>query len=613
MELSESNLNVPNQQPVDRQAVYARVRAALQAGELEQAHRWLRAMLDEDGKDPELWLLLAWTAPSRRSAEVFFKRLQRLQPDHPRARGAAPWSGRAWKPASPGALPEAALPRLPGRGAAGAQAGGMALDSLRAGLRGRLAGYSFVAYLAVYMLAITLAETVTTFLSPHAGLVIHGTLLVAMLLHASFWASAAERNFLLALGLAPLIRLMSLSMPLLNFDYMYWYMVIGIPLLVSTVVVYRLGGYRAGQVGLGVGKNLPLQLGIALGGVGLGYLEYLILRPEPLAATLSLESIWLPALILLVFTGFLEELIFRGLMQRASAEPLRKLGPLYISLLFAVLHIGYQSWVDLLFVFGVGYLFSLVVERTRSIWGVTLAHGLTNITLFLVFPFLISAPVKPDVVIAPPALTQGAPGAVVPGATAAVVAAPEATRPARLPDIFMAPPTPTPRPTQTPAATPTQMPSATPTQPPTPTPCVVNPAWVRYVVQPGDTLVSLRQLYNLKKIELLDGGCLSRDLEELRVGQVIYVPFLPLTATPLPPTLPPPTPLPPTPRPTLPPTQAPLPTNPVVRPTLAPPTAPPSPTEPPPPTQAPTPTEPVMRPSPTPEPTEQAALPSPTP
>ncbi len=607
MEFSESKLRIPDQQPVDRQAVYARVRAALQAGELEQAHRWLRAMLDEDGQNPELWLLLAWTAPSRRSAEVFFKRAQRLQPDHPRARGSAPWSGREWKPSAPGALPETALPRLVGRGAAAAP--GMALDSLWAQLRMRLGAHSFVVYLAVYMLGITLAETVTTFLSPHAGLVIHGALLVAVLLHASFWASAAERQFLLALGLAPLIRLMSLSMPLLNFDYMYWYMIIGIPLLVSTAVVYRLGGYRPGQVGLGLGKNLPLQLIIALGGVGLGYLEYLILRPEPLAASLSLEHLWRPALILLVFTGFLEELIFRGLMQRASAEPLRRLGPLYISLLFAVLHIGYQSWVDLLFVFAVGFLFSVVVERTRSIWGVTLAHGLTNITLFLVFPFLIGAPLKPETTLVAPGVTQQAPGA-----TATVIASPtaaaalSAAKPARLPDIFMAPPTPTPRPTQTPAATPTVTPAFTFT----PTPCVVNPAWVRYVVQPGDTLASLRQLYNLKKIELLNGSCLPRDLEELKVGQEIYVPFLPPTATPRP-TLPPkPTATPlPSPTPTAPP---PTPTEPVVRVTLPPPTLPPTATQPPPPTPTappPTPTEPVVRPSPT--PTEPAVRPSPTP
>jgi hypothetical protein len=35
-----------------------------------------------------------------------------------------------------------------------------------------------------------------------------------------------------------------------------------------------------------------------------------------------------------------------------------------------------------------GAAFALVVRRTRSILGVTLAHGLTNIALFMIFPLL---------------------------------------------------------------------------------------------------------------------------------------------------------------------------------------------------------------------------------
>jgi membrane protease YdiL (CAAX protease family) len=37
----------------------------------------------------------------------------------------------------------------------------------------------------------------------------------------------------------------------------------------------------------------------------------------------------------------------------------------------------------------VGGLFALVAGRTGSIWGVSLAHGLTNVVLFLVAPFVL--------------------------------------------------------------------------------------------------------------------------------------------------------------------------------------------------------------------------------
>ena len=263
-------------------------------------------------------------------------------------------------------------------------------DSALRRLLARIRRINFTRVLVLYMGGITLAEVLTSFASPHLGLVVHGVLLVLILVHSAVKDGSKEQRFLLALGMAPLIRLMSLSLPLLKFDFVYWYMIIGIPLLAAAWVVYRLSRYKAAQVGLGWGRLLPAQLVIGLSGVGLGFMEYLILKPEPLVESFSLANIWRPALILLVFTGFLEELIFRGLMQQASVNTLKKYGPVYISALFAVLHIGYKSWIDLVFVFLVGFAFSIVVQHTRSLAGVTLAHGLTNISLFLVFPFLVS-------------------------------------------------------------------------------------------------------------------------------------------------------------------------------------------------------------------------------
>jgi membrane protease YdiL (CAAX protease family) len=96
----------------------------------------------------------------------------------------------------------------------------------------------------------------------------------------------------------------------------------------------------------------------------------------------------LPALILLVCTGYLEELIFRGILQQIAVGQLgRWVSPLYTSILFAILHAGYRSAADVIFVFLVGLLFAWIAGRSKSLVGVTLAHGLTNITLFLVMPF----------------------------------------------------------------------------------------------------------------------------------------------------------------------------------------------------------------------------------
>ena len=200
------------------------------------------------------------------------------------------------------------------------------------------------------------------------------------------WEHPAHR-LLLSLAFAPLIRLLSLSLPLAGFPILYWYFIISVPLFVATFLAVRVLNFSGKEIGLSL-RMLPAQLGVALTGLAFGYVEYHILRPDPLARSLTWEEIWLPALILLVSTGFAEELIFRGMMQRAATEALGRWGVLYVAALFAVLHVGYQSLADVLFVFVVALVFGWARERTGSIVGVSLAHGLTNIVLFLVMPFL---------------------------------------------------------------------------------------------------------------------------------------------------------------------------------------------------------------------------------
>jgi membrane protease YdiL (CAAX protease family) len=95
------------------------------------------------------------------------------------------------------------------------------------------------------------------------------------------------------------------------------------------------------------------------------------------------------ALMLVATTGFVEEFVFRGVLQRAAVESIGGWrGMVYVSVLFSIMHMGFQSWIDVLFVFAVAMFFSWAVKKTGSLLGVTLAHGITNIMLFLVIPFL---------------------------------------------------------------------------------------------------------------------------------------------------------------------------------------------------------------------------------
>jgi hypothetical protein len=101
----------------------------------------------------------------------------------------------------------------------------------------------------------------------------------------------------------------------------------------------------------------------------------------------SFEALLVPALIMIVCTGFLEELAFRGLMQYHATRTLGFYGIIFISALFGVLHIGNLSVLDVLLAGTVGFIFSLVVRKTGSLYGVSISHGIINIVLFLIAPY----------------------------------------------------------------------------------------------------------------------------------------------------------------------------------------------------------------------------------
>ena len=239
----------------------------------------------------------------------------------------------------------------------------------------------------VYLLAIATAEMVTVFLQPLWGIVAHIAILVTVIIRSARTTDKPQRQLVLALALVPLTRIVSLSMPLANIPQIWWYPIMYGPLAIAAVVIMRILDYSRGDVGLKL-NSLPVQLAIGLTGFGLGVAEYHILKPEAWIYHFTWSELWLPALVVGASAGFVEEFVFRGVLQRSAWERFGWGGLIYVSVIFAVLHVGHLSWVDIAFVFGVALFFAWVVKRTGSLLGVTLAHALTNITLYLIAPFL---------------------------------------------------------------------------------------------------------------------------------------------------------------------------------------------------------------------------------
>jgi membrane protease YdiL (CAAX protease family) len=264
------------------------------------------------------------------------------------------------------------------------------------------------------LLLVIAAESATAMISAQLGLLLHGLLIVGLAAYRALARSRAEQTFALALLMAPLTRVLSLALPLDRFPQIAWYAIASAPLLVAAAIITQRLGFSRRDLGLHAG-NLGLQLMVSAGGLGLGASAYLILRPAPLVASWSWADIWLPALILLICTGLAEEMIFRGVLQVAALPVLGPLALLYIALLFAALQIGFLSPAHICFTCGVGLMFACVRQWSGSIIGVSLAHGFTNIMLFIVMPLLAET--------RPGAIATAAPWAIAAGSLLAAAAA----------------------------------------------------------------------------------------------------------------------------------------------------------------------------------------------
>ncbi|RZN36628.1 MAG: CPBP family intramembrane metalloprotease [Methanophagales archaeon ANME-1-THS] len=244
-----------------------------------------------------------------------------------------------------------------------------------------------------YLVLIITSELITSLLNPNWGLFCHGIVMFTLFGHAAFlYTAEKQRSYLLmSIALAPLIRIISLYAPLSKFYFLQWFLILSIPLFVSAFLLIWFQHLNERDVGLVLKlRQIPMQGAISCTGILFGYVEYYILKPNPLIGELSFRSLIAPIIIMLVYTGFMEELIFRGIIQHhAIAYFNSHLGILFPTILFTVMHIGNLSVVDIALVFLIGYFYAYAVKYTGSIAGVSISHGLTNIFLFLLMPLVV--------------------------------------------------------------------------------------------------------------------------------------------------------------------------------------------------------------------------------
>ncbi len=251
---------------------------------------------------------------------------------------------------------------------------------------------------AEILIAIPDPTNPTVFPYQQYGLTLHILLVFSLLFTAVY---IQERDielsvFLVALSLAPLIRIFSLSMPRFwgtaPTDTLPWLAVVGIPLLTAAAAVAYVQQLPPWLLGLGINrwKDVWIQVALGLTGLPLGFIEYTILREQAWIAGDSIVQVLYGGVIIFFATGLAEEVIFRGIMLRRAMELLgSRTGILFVTLVFSAMHIFFRNGYDLTFVFCVGLLYAVLVVKTKNLWGAIMSHTLANVVLYLIAPFLL--------------------------------------------------------------------------------------------------------------------------------------------------------------------------------------------------------------------------------
>ena len=242
----------------------------------------------------------------------------------------------------------------------------------------------------IYLFYIAASELLILTTNVLAGVVAYTLLVIALTIHATLLANAERRLLARGLLLLPLARLLSLSIPFGIVPVPVWSIGIVLPLLIAVSVIARQARLNRARLGVHT-DGLWLQVMLACGGFGIAVIEYAMFAPTIPIPPSSIAAV-IMLLSLLVFAGLTEELLFRGLLQRLAIPALGRAALIYVSLLAAALCIGYRSPGRVAFAFGVALCFAVVARWSKSIVAVALAHGLSNVTLYLLMPFSMANP-----------------------------------------------------------------------------------------------------------------------------------------------------------------------------------------------------------------------------
>ena len=253
--------------------------------------------------------------------------------------------------------------------------------------------------LIIPIVLILLAESLIFVGKPNAAMPIHAANLIFLILSSIF----INNRIYPSLMILPLFRLLNVAMPIFFNLTLYSYAMVYAPMFIPIYILVKDGFISCSEAGMtfkGFLYYFPLAISV---GFALGWGEYNVIHPQLLTPDKDFKEIAVLIITMIFFVGFVEEFVFRSSLQTVLEERIGPIeGLLLASVIFGFMHSGYRLPLELCYVTFAGLVFGLLFWLSKSLPIISLAHGVTNISLFLVAPmesgFLIYLIVLPMII-----------------------------------------------------------------------------------------------------------------------------------------------------------------------------------------------------------------------
>ncbi len=219
-----------------------------------------------------------------------------------------------------------------------------------------------------------------------SGIFLYSVILLLLLLYTAYrWEH--EQRYLAVLAIPSIIRVLNFTLPLGDLSPLFAQAVLALPLGLSGAVLVWLFN-QPGFPLIFKWRQLP-SYGLMVGlGSLVGFALFQFKQPARLIWNTPL-LFFFSLVVLLIGMAFLEEWLFRGIMQTVLSNLLGKnFAGFVVALVYTVLHINEGTWMFVLviFVFAVGL--GWLRNKSESLTQVCLIHGAANLVFFLIRPWL---------------------------------------------------------------------------------------------------------------------------------------------------------------------------------------------------------------------------------